>query len=137
MRAIAIIVVLLLTGACRTVKTQTEENCAKSETAVRTMSMGDSLTLAVDLVIDSPRIELVYIDTPRRVVQYSADRILMRSRRESVRSFEVDSTVATVENRVVHKQKETQPDAIRWWHWAAFMLVVVGLYGLLRRLISV
>ncbi len=82
---------MLSLGACRSTEKAASRHSAVEYQSVAKVEKADSAAFRLQLRVDSPKISIEYLDSPRRRVAVEASRIKVR--RENVQQVKQDSLV--------------------------------------------
>lgn len=129
---VTLLTVVATTGGCRRAATVVKEDSRESASSLARATRIDSLHRVFEMSLDSPRIVVEYIDSPRRVVTASARRV---STRESVAAGTNEKSETAVEAISDVRIQTREDSAPRQRLWVVAVLAVVAAYlaGRFRR----
>ncbi len=113
-QSIPLILLALTTAAatsCHSKQHSTHLDNKSTESVAELHKINDSVVVHTNLNIDTPQIEIEYLDPPRRRVTFVASKITTRSDAAASHSVKSDSTAETISNEISTSQSFSEPIA--------------------------
>ncbi|MDE6288449.1 MAG: hypothetical protein K2M00_06670 [Muribaculaceae bacterium] len=128
----ALLSLVATTGGCRRAATVIKEECKEEVKLFSRKFHADSLHAMLEVSVDSPKIVIEYIDSPRRVVIASARKVSARERVATATNEKSETAVEAISDVKIHEREKSRPES-RLWIAGVIAVVAAYIAGRFRR----